>query len=45
MKASKFVGRFADKFSRGLCLDFVRSVMASELRHREHEVLNGVAHF
>ena len=29
VKASNFVGRFADKFSRGLCLDFVRSVMAS----------------
>ena len=29
MKASNFVGRFADKFSRDLCLDFVRSVMAS----------------
>ena len=27
-KASKFVGRFADIFSRGLCLGFVCSLMA-----------------
>ena len=29
MKASNFVWRFADESSRGLCLDFVRSLMAS----------------
>ena len=28
-KASNFVGRFTDKFSKGLCLDFVCSIMAS----------------
>ena len=29
VKASTFVWRLADRFSRGLCLDFVRSLMAS----------------
>ena len=29
VKASNFVWKFTDKFSGGLCLDFVRSLTAS----------------
>jgi len=31
VKASNFERRFVDKFSRGLCLDFARSPMASQV--------------
>ena len=30
-KVLNFVGRFTDKFSRDLCLDFVQSLMASQV--------------
>ena len=44
VKPSNFERRFIDKFSRGLCLDYTCSPMASQVRNLEKKVDSG-AHF